>query len=730
MCTAHESMAEELRLRLTQSADSHDSPRTTGISLTSMIRLIPIRPRIKRRSRSCESPGLIQEIQVCFRLEVLADEASLGALKSNRPAFRPPPPSGCGHKRSEPQGSCSETRLGAVTRRTMTSLNSVQILGQMDHTSAFWGSRLGRSMARSVDEPSISNAESHWTVSGHLDAALCWSGVPAGRAGGKAANEGTITLRFTWKDVGGVIEQGVSVTIPKDTDYEKAAELAVEALNKNPIISVDWTFTKVPFGTGNNTWQAQGKSKDGRQAAAQKASLRNPDVVGLPATAEVDPVKGRAEFDITGTPLALSLANTITVGIAGVLASTSDARLENGVLVAKTDDEIKMDLRDTLRSEGFSTADIDPSTHLLTVLGISLGDPAGTDGQDVGALFRTDVAGLGGFAQVTVVPEPASLLLLGTSVLTLIAVCGRRRLRALTGMRSTLVERGRRHGRSTEIVILPAVIVILAMIGDREALAGTMQPTFVVRRGPAKTDGKYIVTLEWKTKDVASKTASVTIPIPKDTKRDGAADLFVEALNKNNDLNKDWKFSAMGVPMFINAVYVIKGVAAGDSQPKMIENTIEDSGITGMAGAAGIDPIFGTATFNVTGTPLTLSLDDSITIGIAGAFASTSDARLENGVLVAKSDDEIKIDLRDTLRAEGFSTAMIDPSTHLLTVSGVSVGDPEGTSGQDLGASFETADAGLGGFARVSIVPEPASLWLLGMGAVIWFTVYTGGRRN
>jgi hypothetical protein len=224
---------------------------------------------------------------------------------------------------------------------------------------------------------------------------------------------GFYQLTLQWTDVGGGATQSVLLPTFLGTTRQVEAMQAANLLNANPLIRADWTFAARNVG---GTSQAQGTSNAGRNAQAVRVRVTNVGILGLSSTGEIDPLHGIARFGVTldGTPRS---SGDVGIGIAGINDITTPTTNPEGTF--KDVMTIENDLLQGLRSAGFSDSFIDAS-GAITVLDVSTGDTQGTGGVDVGALFFTSAAGVGGFAEVTTIPEPAALMQFGIGLLIVV----------------------------------------------------------------------------------------------------------------------------------------------------------------------------------------------------------------------------------------------------------------------------------------------------------------------
>jgi hypothetical protein len=265
-------------------------------------------------------------------------------------------------------------------------------------------------------------------------------------------------------------------------------------------------------------------------------------------------------------------------------------------------------------------------------------------------------------------------------------------------------------------VALVALVTLLQ--GVSPATAGKLQLFFSYRMGPAKTGangGTVTFESEWTNVTGNAQTAFVSKTFDNGTTFKQAADQTALSLLANKRYRQDWTFTVVPIPKFFAVAYSARGTSVPGRMAKAMENGVEIEGIKDLAVSAGIDPQIGVATFDVFSDGLTLSAGE-VTLGIAGKEATTSTTRPDGSF---KDFAQIKADLLQGLRDDGFGSAFLDPGTGLITVPGVSTGDPEGTAGTDVGASFETSADGVGGSAAVAVtLPEPGALALLGVGVL------------
>jgi hypothetical protein len=195
--------------------------------------------------------------------------------------------------------------------------------------------------------------------------------------------------------------------------------------------------------------------------------------------------------------------------------------------------------------------------------------------------------------------------------------------------------------------------------------------------------------------------------------------------NPNNDagiaaLAAEWKFAAQK-----NAknVWICQGTL-NNGKTATASSILTPVNGKGVKVTDAIDPQSGYADFGLTGTA---TGDGSISIGIdAQTITSLTDNPSTDAPL---TDAQIENNLLAGLDSDGFTQSFIDPSTQNIVVPNVDTGDPFDVDGgdpddSDLGATFESTDSSLLGFAEIS-VPEPgaASLVLLAGGFALF------GRR-
>jgi hypothetical protein len=272
-----------------------------------------------------------------------------------------------------------------------------------------------------------------------------------------------------------------------------------------------------------------------------------------------------------------------------------------------------------------------------------------------------------------------------------------------------------------------ALLSVLRLLGAPAVVdAGHMQPVITIKGGPADTGnlgGIYIVHLVYSTKmgnQTVGHDKSIAVPIAKGDGHLAIAVKISNALNADPVFKQDYSFVASDVPNTTEST--VKG-SPSDTRTKASTVSIDDLGpakVGGVTSGGSIDPLIGTAVFNVDGSA-SGDPQGEFTIGLQGVFVSTPTSM--------KDIPTIKNDLLTGLHDAGFASAFINGVTGEILVPGVSTGDPLGTGGVDIGANFSTNDLGLGGLCCVTI-PEPSSLTLLGLGGLSFLSYVWGLRKR
>ncbi|MBL8765245.1 MAG: hypothetical protein JNM07_13350 [Phycisphaerae bacterium] len=181
-------------------------------------------------------------------------------------------------------------------------------------------------------------------------------------------------------------------------------------------------------------------------------------------------------------------------------------------------------------------------------------------------------------------------------------------------------------------------------------------------------------------------------------------------LTGDAEISADWDFSLMGVPNNNPKTFIVQGTPKAGRAPKMkFASAAVPQPWVNLKYSGAIDPILGTALWDVNGLVTNDDIGD-IGIGIEGHEVVTTTYDPISGI--AKSIDQIKLDLLDGLHSEGYTSAFIDPYNGMITLPDITTGDPVGTDGLDLGASFFSTDMDLGGSGCIA-VPSPATGMLL-----------------
>jgi hypothetical protein len=274
------------------------------------------------------------------------------------------------------------------------------------------------------------------------------------------------------------------------------------------------------------------------------------------------------------------------------------------------------------------------------------------------------------------------------------------------------------------------VVAILALLHGASPATATgldLSLFYAFAEGPAKTGaagGTATFTSKWK--NVTGIESAFIMPlIANGTTKKQAADQTALSLLANRRFRPDWEFEVVEPNLGFGAA-LAQGTSLPGRKAEGLSNRVRVEGIENLSISAGIDPEIGVATFDVFSDGLPLS-EGVVRLGIAGQEATTSTTRPDGS---PKDFAQIKADLLQGLRNDGFG-AFLDPGTGLITVPHVSTGDPEGSGGTDVGASFLTTADGVGGLAGVAVpFPEPGALPLLGVGLFCLAARGWGHRRQ
>jgi hypothetical protein len=244
-----------------------------------------------------------------------------------------------------------------------------------------------------------------------------------------------------------------------------------------------------------------------------------------------------------------------------------------------------------------------------------------------------------------------------------------------------------------------AGFLFLALTFTSHAWAGSGRPFYLilgVATIPANSTVRFEYGLNFNntagmTVDFTASTQYVnTTNVPAEFTDSSLARSIADTLNSDTRVNGEYDFR-------------VERTARGDVQvtgiPKMNRTPTVNRGgvvlrrVAGMIVSTGIDPRNGDAMFDVEGTASTSS--GQVFLGVNG-FVFDTPTSDQSG---PKSPQAIKTDLMTQLVMAGFVHAFIDPSSGMLTVPGVSSGDPPN---RDLGALVMTTDPGLTLTAQMS----------------------------
>ncbi len=274
------------------------------------------------------------------------------------------------------------------------------------------------------------------------------------------------------------------------------------------------------------------------------------------------------------------------------------------------------------------------------------------------------------------------------------------------------------HGRRFGAVLGLALVLAMTAAFTPVARAGNGNPAYTFWDTNKNVIPSGQIALDfWWIKDgdnkVTKKTGLGPINAGLNRKAQDIADDALILLSSDPDISKDWDFAVVGVPKGNPTKWVVQGTPKANRKPVMKLAKAAAVKIWVKVGYAGaIDPVFGLAQWDVTGEASNADTG-SVVIGIAGTEFSTSTTDQYGA---PKSIDAIKQDLLSALISYGYSSAYIDPDTGLVSIPNVELGDPLATDGADVGASFTSFDADLGGSAQVQVpdvgpVPVQTSSW-------------------
>jgi hypothetical protein len=180
-----------------------------------------------------------------------------------------------------------------------------------------------------------------------------------------------------------------------------------------------------------------------------------------------------------------------------------------------------------------------------------------------------------------------------------------------------------------------------------------------------------------------------------------------------------WTFTAVQDPKIANRWNVMGSPAAGlTATPKAIyvkaSVGVTGNPVTGVKVSSGIDPLVGTADYQLTGTA---NGDGTVSLGIEGLAFTSPTYDLNTGAPL--SDMQIEQSLLSELQVGGFSQSYLDSTTGILSIPNITTGDPESGDGSDIGA-FLSNDGDSGNLVTSSdiAVPEPTAISLLIIGSI------------
>lgn len=136
--------------------------------------------------------------------------------------------------------------------------------------------------------------------------------------------------------------------------------------------------------------------------------------------------------------------------------------------------------------------------------------------------------------------------------------------------------------------------------------------------------------------------------------------------------------------------------------------------VSGVKASAGVDPLLGTAEYLLTGTAVG---DGTVSLGIEGLTFTTATYDLGNGQPLTAL--QIEQNLLALLHAGGYSQALLDMGTGILSIPYISTGDPAAGDGSDIGALLSN-DGDTGNLVTMAAitVPEPTTIVLAALGAL------------
>lgn len=258
-----------------------------------------------------------------------------------------------------------------------------------------------------------------------------------------------------------------------------------------------------------------------------------------------------------------------------------------------------------------------------------------------------------------------------------------------------------------------------------DAAASIQDPVLTFSYPPARSTpfvgkGKLTVDFSW-VRQGETDTRKVTLG-PFDAGANKSPEALrgdiIQALLSDTEIKKDYTFSESkstdSKSFFISAAKVDGRTPTFKRAQPYVAKTADVGVYSKYSGA--VDPLLGLAQWDVT-LGDTESDTGQVGIGIGGYETITTTYNPSSGS--PKSLLQIKMDLLKGLQDDlHYTSAFIDPSSGYITLDNADTGDPLGTDGFNLGASFFSTDADVGGLCAIQI-PTPASVAALGLGVLV-----------